>query len=382
MILEIFDANRERVGMINQYKYASYTNKFNGIGTFEIKIPVVDKSVALLVKGNYILFDEGIMGIITKRNKISSDSEEITINGYIVSYLLTYRVIPKTQEYYGTVEEITEQMINNNFISPSDKRRIISYIVVNNKAGKGTKRRIQKTGDDVESAIETVLSLENKGFYFKPIISKYDEDLGVLTNIANFEFGVIVPTDRSFNNAEGNNPIVFSVELKNLEEIEFDEDGSDYKNVAVVAGSDEGENRIILEVGNVNVSGIERVEMYVDARDLSNTQINDNGEEVKISDEDYNELLQSRGEEALKECEVTIDVEGKVITKGKLANSYGTEYFLGDYVSIIDSSLGYVVNAQITAFKKTISDSVENIDFTFGYEKQSLRRILKKKGVV
>lgn len=382
MILEIFNKNRIRVGMIRQCKSASYEIKFNGVGTFTINISVIDESVEYLIRGNYILFDKDVMGVITRRSKVSSTSTEITINGYLVSRLLSYRVIPTTQEYYGTVEEITEQLINNNFISPSDGKRKIDYITVDNPVGTNGKVRIQKTGDDVETAIEAVLSLENKGFNFKPIIQKYDEESETFTNIKSFEFSVIVPVDRTMNNSDGNNPIVFSMQLNNLSEIEFDEDGSDYRNVAIVAGAGEGEERITLEVGDSDAEGVERIETYVDARDLSNTEFDEDGEEVEIPDADYNELLQTRGNEILKESEVSIDVEGKIITEGEMVNTYGVDYFLGDYVSVIDDSLGYVVNAQITSMTKTISSGTEKVDLTFGYQKESLKKMLKKRGVI
>lgn len=381
MILEIFDKERNRVGMIKQYKSARYVNKYNGIGTFSIKVPTVDESIRYLVIDNYILLDIGIMGIITYRSKLTTSTTEITVNGYIVSHLLTYRTFPKTQIFNGTIEYICEQMVTNNFIDVDDERRKIEYVRIESKEGSGESKQVQKTGGNVEEAIEALLATENKGFSFKPEIAKFDEETESLTNISNFVFEVLEPTDRSFANAQGNTPIVFSMELKNLEELSFEEDASEYKNVAIVAGAGEGENRTLLETGNSIVSGIDRKELYIDARDLSKTKHVD-GTETTIPDTEYQGMLQTRGNEYLQDHSIFIDMDGKIITVGDTVNRYGVDYFLGDIVSVVDDELGFAINVQVTAMTKTISSGSENIDLTFGYQKETLRRVLKKRGVI
>lgn len=381
MILEVFDKQRNRVAMIKQYSSAEYTVKFNGVGTFTISVNVNDDSIKYLVIDNYILLDAGIMGIIKRRSKINALSTSMTINGYMISHILSYRTFIKTQVFSGTVEEIIEQMMNNNFINPQDIKRKIDFIKFEKYNLSGESKKVQNTGGTVEEAIESVLLVEDKGFSFEPEIAKYNEDTGNLTNVSNFILKILEPVDRSFNNKENNNPIVFSVDLNNLEELSFEEDGSDYKNLGIVAGAGEGEERIILEVGALDLSGIDRQEVYIDARDLSKTKY-ENNIEVIIPDNEYQEMLNSRGNERLKDYELFLDLDGKIVTQGQTVNNYGKDYFLGDYVTVIDNELGYMVNAQITEFKKTISNGTEKNDLTFGYQRESLRKILKKRGAI
>lgn len=381
MILEVFDKQRNRVAMIKQYSSAEYTVKFNGVGTFTISVNVNDDSIKYLVINNYILLDAGIMGIIKRRSKINALSTSMTINGYMISHVLSYRTFIKTQVFSGTVEEIIEQMMNNNFINPQDIKRKIDFIKFEKHNLNGESKKVQNTGGTVEEAIESVLLVEDKGFSFEPEIAKYNEDTGNLTNVSNFILKILEPVDRSFNNKENNNPIVFSVDLNNLEELSFEEDGSDYKNLGIVAGAGEGEERIILEVGALDLSGIDRQEVYIDVRDLSKTKY-ENNVEVIIPDNEYQEMLNSRGNERLKDYELFLDLDGKIVTQGQTVNNYGKDYFLGDYVTVIDNELGYMVNAQITEFKKTISNGTEKNDLTFGYQRESLRKILKKRGAI
>lgn len=381
MILEIFDKEKNRVGMIKAFKSASYVVKYNGIGTFTVKVPNNEDSVKLLQRDNYILLDVDVMGVIKYRGKQTSKSTEITISGYLINHILTYRTFLKTQSFTGTVEEICEQMINNNFINPEDDRRKISFVKVISKTGSGQSKRIQRTGGTIESAIESILSVESKGYSVKPAVAKYDEVSGSETNISYFGFEVLEPTDRTFQNEQGNNPIVFSMQLNNLESLSFDEDGSEYKNVAIVAGAGEGVERVVVEVGDSEATGIDRIELYVDARDLSKTETTETGT-VEISDEEYNGILTERGNEYLEDNKVFLDMDGKIIQDGSTVNKYGVDYFLGDFVSVIDDDLGYIVNAQITEMTKTISSGTEKVDFTFGYQKESLRKTLTKKGVI
>ena len=50
--------------------------------------------------------------------------------------------------------------------------------------------------------------------------------------------------------------------------MEYEEDGRDYNTVAIVASEGEGQDRRVVEVGDLTKTGIDRIELYVDARDL------------------------------------------------------------------------------------------------------------------
>ena len=61
--------------------------------------------------------------------------------------------------------------------------------------------------------------------------------------------------------------MIFNVDYDNVTNREFISDISEYKNTAIVAGQGEGAERRIRYVGNEN-SGLERYELFVDARDI------------------------------------------------------------------------------------------------------------------
>ena len=89
-------------------------------------------------------------------------------------------------------------------------------------------------------------------------------------------FEVLEGVDRSANQSN-RPPMIFNVDYDNVTNREFISDISEYKNTAIVAGQGEGAERRIRYVGNEN-SGLERYELFVDARDIEDdTALPDRG---------------------------------------------------------------------------------------------------------
>lgn len=104
----------------------------------------------------------------------------------------------------------------------------------------------------------------------------------------------------------------FSTKWGNLQQAAWAFGDSDYANVAVVQGAGEGENRATVTVGLTDVTGADRRELYVDARDVQPDE--EKGETTKS--QAYLERLMARGTNKLLEqlrtgsIELTIDAEG------------------------------------------------------------------------
>ena len=84
------------------------------------------------------------------------------------------------------------------------------------------------------------------------------------------EFEVLEGVDRSANQKD-RPPMIFSIDYDNVISREYVSDVSEFKNTAIVAGQGEGADRKITLVGNEN-TGINRYEMFVDARDIEMNQ--------------------------------------------------------------------------------------------------------------
>ena len=118
MNLEIFEkSNRTRIGMIKTYDFVQYEDEFNGEGSFEIQMPTTEESLMYLTFGNFILFDDGVVGIIKYKNDTEDDGTRITIKGKLTNNILSFRSFLLTASYYGTLSENSRQMVSDLMIN-------------------------------------------------------------------------------------------------------------------------------------------------------------------------------------------------------------------------------------------------------------------------
>lgn len=372
MILDIYGKDKERKDFVNNFVYAYYEDCFCGIGNFEIKVPLTERSIQYLIKDNYILLDKGILGVINTRNFEQTEEAQnvLTITGRTINDLLLRRCFELTYNYSGKLSAIARTMVDNLCINPSDTKRIISLITLSQDPiyiPDGLSYKTQKTGDYLADALEDVLSLEDKGYKLYPI---FDDTNGY--KLDHLEFRLYAPVDRTLNNPDDNVPIVFSSDLNNIQNFTYEENADNYKNMAYGAGEGLGEQRYLIEVGETEAEDVDRCELYVDARDIQQEE----GETVAS----YKERLQSRTIERLLENKSFVSLNGSIV-EGTTAFKIGTDFNLGDFVSFKLDILDLVVDVQIKKITKSYSNNREFIDLTFGFEKSSIRKILRKGGL-
>lgn len=116
-------------------------------------------------------------------------------------------------------------------------------------------------------------------------------------------------------------------------------EGADRKTTTVACSSGAG-------------TGLNRRELYTDARDVSSTVDNET-----LTDAEYKAQLSQRGLENLAENIATKSFEGKVETTRMYR--YGEDFFLGDMVQIVNE-YGIEGKARVTEFIR--SQSKEGLD--------------------
>ena len=380
MILEIFSIQTlERVGMIKTCKFAQYTQQFCGTGSFSINVPISEDSLKYLNKKHFILFDEDVMGIIRYRKKVTSDDSTVEIKGYLLNKILEWRSFLLTKSFSGTITDISRRMVDYFFISNADQRRNISYISLDTDAEympDAPKSSIQDTGHTVGYVLQSLLSPFGYGYALVPIIAKYSESLGQMVNISRLSFRVLKPADRTIGNAEGNTPVQFSVSMNNLASSTYIEDDTEYCSTGIVAGEGDGSGRTIVEVGDTEASGMDRIELYVDARDLQSVT-----DDTVLTKEEYAEVLSNRGYSYMEDRTSFSSMDGTIID-GASSYVYGKDFFNGDYVSVVDEDLGIIASVQISSVTKSLTESGEKLDVTFGKERVAIQKIIRKRGII
>lgn len=380
MILEVFSIKtQQRVGIVNTYKFAQYTTEFCGIGTFSLTVPITESSLSILDKNHFILLDNEVMGLIRYRHKVTEEDSTVEIKGYLLNKILEYRSFLSTKSLKGSVTNVSREIVDYFFINNSDSRRNISLLKLSEDPRyipDSSSISTQSTGKSVEYVLESILGPIGYGFSLVPVLSKVDFEAGLVSNISEVEFRVHKPADRSVGNSEGNSPVVFSTYMNNLYSSSYTEDNTDYYSVAIVAGEGEGSSRVTVEVGDKEASGIDRIELYVDARDIQS----ESGDEVLTEDE-YTAALVSRGYARLNEHSSFTFLEGSAID-GASSYVYGRDFFNGDYVTIIDEEIGISAKVQISEVTKSVTENGERLDITFGKERVAIQKIIRKRGIV
>lgn len=361
----------DSLGEINKFTSLMWPDKFNGYSTFELNVPLTQENRNLIKKGN-ILWCGGenacIIEII-QSNMDENGQKTYKVRGRSLEMLLTTRIVWGT---YNCVNKYSStamyEIVNENCVNPSNSARKIPFLecAEDEKLGKITS--FQKTGGEVYTALQSIAADVDLGFdiIFKPREKK-------------LLFKVTKGVDRSTVSAsdDGSKLVIFSTDLDDILSSSYYTNNQDVKTLAYVAGEGQGAERKHLTSGDNASSGFLRRELYVDARDLRTEILSEDNTVITITDDEYIELLNERGNEKLAERIEVETFEAKMRVTGEIQYVYGVDYFKGDKVIIQDNELGIQVIAKVTEVSQNYDDEYELV-ITFGYEYPTLIQKVKR----
>ena len=366
MDIYVFDSDYKKLGILQSPLSVSYIEKFKAKGEFSVSIALSNFNSKLIRKDNYLLFDKaaGVAGVIDKWLKDTNENEapKITITGGLCDTFLYRRIIWGQYIKSGSSVDIVEDLVRTQVVAPSDPKRAIADIeIVSTLESRGNSIQYQNTGGVVGEAVADICSSDGFGFAMR-----FDAKAKKMT------FQVVKGTDRTKGQKEVA-PCIFSQQYENILSSNYEENYSTYKNVALVAGEGEGQQRKYATAGDNEVSGKQRCEVFVDARDLQSTD-----GDVAIPAEEYEAMLDQRGKEQLDTLRPVVNFDCTVNTEGNV--KYGVDFFLGDKVTIEDSDFGEL-DAEISEVEVAYDSSGKSLYITFGYNQLSLAKAIKAKVV-
>nr|DAW39044.1 MAG TPA: hypothetical protein [Caudoviricetes sp.] len=384
--IEILDRNFKRLDILRHYTFSQYNMKFRGIGTFTVNAPLELNTIFLNREEQYYLLFNGnvhpVVGKVEDVKKESKDEEnKLTITGRLALFILTKRIVSDTINTSGTTLEHMEKLVTENILKVKNNRYIpitIDDSAVNkNKLSKVDR---QVTGGYIWDEFEELLEQDKIGVELYPnIVPTYsvnDIDSNILGWTLKFSSG----TDRTKGNVDGNTPVIFSQQLSNINRVDYERNVENHCNIAYVAGEGEGSNRKWYEIPinqkeSKAISGWERSELWIDARDIQSEDNNGN----QLTDEQYNALIKQRAKEKAVENDIQESYEATVITKNK-RYVYGKDYFLGDFVTVVDTQLGFEFDVQIIGitFSKQDTEEITDIELQYGNKRISPQSILQQ----
>lgn len=279
---------------------------------------------------------------------INSDIESgytLMIRGRSLEFILDRRIIWVQTNLNGNFQNSIQKLLNENVISPIiADRKISNFIFQPSTDPRITSMKIdaQRTGTNLYEAIKDFCEEKKLGFKI------------TLNDNNQFVFSLYMGIDRSY--AQEDTPyVVFSPDFDNIINSNYYETNRVLKTVVLVAGEGEGLERRTTTVGGG--TGLDRRELFIDARDISS-----NTEEGELTTEQYNAVLAQRGTERMSEYVFIKTFEGDVEVSQMFI--YGTDFFLGDVVQIINE-FGIEASTRIIEIIFSNNKSGDNIVPTF-----------------
>lgn len=318
MELFVLNADFESIAVIDTYESMIWTDRYNAYGDFEIYFTMDENLLEYIKEDYYLWLKDSEHSMIIEDIKIDADTEEgnrLIVTGRSLESILERRIIWGQRIFSGNLQNAIQIMLNENIISPSvADRKIANFIFVPSTDSKITSLTIdnQYTGDDLYTVIKGLCEENNIGFKI------------VLTDDNQFAFSLYAGADRSYDQTE--NPyVVFSPNFENIINSNYFSSKAGYRNVTLVAGEGEGASRKTTVVGSA--SGLDRRELFTDARDISSDT-----EDGTLSDAEYIAQLRTKGLKNLADHMITTAFEGEVeVTR---LFKYGEDFFIGDIVQI------------------------------------------------
>lgn len=358
IVFKLNNTTFEQIGELGQFTSLIWPDAFSGYAKFELWSPINEDNAELIQKGNVLWTggeNAGVIEII-KSTVDNKGKKTYNVKGRTLEKYLTDRIVWSTFISSGYASTIMYSLVDDNLVNPINKKRKIPWLELAPDTHIGRKiSQYQKTGGEVYDAVQTLASDSDIGFnvLFDPENKK-------------LIFEVRAGMDRTENNPDGNEPVVFSTELEDILSSSYYTNNQDEKTVALVQGEDSGSNRKSVIVGDDEAEGFDRKELYVDARDLQSEVYHDDGTTTKLTDEEYANTLSQRGDEKLAEYPVTETFEAQIRQFGDVQYEYGVDYFKGDKVTVVDEELGISVSARITQVEEDFSEEYALV-LTFGY---------------
>ena len=331
MELIVLNINLDAVSMVDSYVSFIWTDRYYSNGDFELYAGMREDLLEYIKQDYYLQSRDSEHVMIIEKLLIGSDSENgnvITVTGRSLESILDRRIIWGQKTLSGNLQNGIKTLLNENIISPSDSNRKLQNFIFEEATDPtitSLNIEAQYTGDNLYDVIQKICEERSIGFKV------------TLNDNKQFVFKLYAGTDRSYDQTVVPY-VVFSPNFENIVNSSYIESKSSLKNVTLVGGEGEGSVRKYTTVGGG--SGLNRRELFTDARDISS----DVGNDVVLTDSEYTAQLQQRGKEKLSEHKDITSFEGQVETA--IMFKYGEDFFNGDVVQIANE-YGHETKARI-----------------------------------
>lgn len=355
----VLGQNLKRLGIVNNYTALSWSPVWGNGGSFTLYAPVTEENTLLLQKENLVWIEGDEVGVIEVINKsIDEDTgtPSIEVSGrYVEMVWLGKRIVWGTLTKKGKPSAVIRELVNTQVINPTEAKRKIPGIV-------------SEQVEDFGESLQYVNSYGNVWDEIEKLNSENNLDTRLIYDKSAYKLKLTIKdaTDKS-------SLVRITTELGAFFTSAYTLDISDYCNLALVAGEGEGAERKLIQVGDF--SGLNRSELYVDARDLQS----ENSDGTTLSVTEYEAALLLRGKNKLLEHPIFQEYSANLKLTGTEAFKFGKDYFLGDLITIEDSQLMVKLVAIVRGHDLSRDRSGETESLVLGLALPTITTLLKRR---
>lgn len=381
MDVVVLDKDFRQMYRIDNYISLIWTERYYEAGDFELYMSPQDDFLDFVLqnglRGEVLYFkiaaSDRVMMFETM--EVTTNPEEggrLKITGSSLEKILDRRIY---WEGYNMAEakELSTFLYDclyNNVTNPKDSNRKISNFIFSKNEWTILNKNIKTLPKEYLS--ETIYEMISEqcrynNYGFKVLLSTDNH----------FDFVLYKGVDRSPMGAVTNpirvdNLVTVSPMYDNLSESKYLGSNSDFKNVTLIEAQgkpkEEGDPDRIFKTKSKaeKLSGLNRREIYTDARNISWKKSDYTSDESVdkdelITDEEFDKLVMASGEETLENHHLTVAFEGMI--EPNVSFIYGVDYSLGDVIYIVDE-YGTEGSARITEVIRSYDDSGKDMSFT------------------
>lgn len=369
MVINVYDKNLERLGAIDKISSLTWRRRYWQCGDFVLLLPMDEHHAQLIKQGRLIMphgYDEAAEIKYIDIRKNDDGVELIEVQGKFLPRWIGKRIVLSRIIATDAPENLIVRIAEENAINPADDKRKISQLTAAEAQSSG--QQVEYTSNEYANAlgeIEQIAKTAEIGY-------KVVTDARAKTNTLH----VYVGRDLTAGNAEGNEPCIFAYEYDNVLEQSYVTDNEDKRNMAYAGGEEiEGEDRLIVEVGS-EFEGLDRDEIFADARDIRQTYRNAADEEVSMTDEEYAEMVRQRGWSDLAQYTDVLEFDGRINPSANL--KYREDFDLGDIVTCREKRWGIQLDVRITEVVESYQPGENELAVVFGRPAPTLKDKLKR----
>ncbi|WP_165005994.1 MULTISPECIES: siphovirus ReqiPepy6 Gp37-like family protein [unclassified Enterococcus] len=339
---KVFDGFKSLTINLNYYTYSD----------FELFVGLKNEHIRMFVPDT-VIYMEGLYFYVDNAAVDDQSTMQLKVSGKSLLGKANDRIVQRLYNKTARPEQIVWDHLNAEVVNPSDTKRRIQYLKLDAAPNLGNSSiQYQNSYGNVAEEIETLCTSYDFG------IRETAERLGKPTNKLSIYRGKDV-----------SEVVEFSDVYENLTKAGYQNNNFDESTTALVYGEGEGSTRKSVVVNGEKI-GLERKELYVDARDLQQ-----NSNDTNLTDAQYLAALSNRGSSKLAERRRILTLTGEVPIHSKLFE-LGKDYDLGDTVSVKSDLYNLKKKSTITTIKKTYDSKGLFIEPVFGKETPTVFDIL------